>query len=432
MKVLLPIKNFEKQELIFQNSARFKIAAKGRRFGLTRGKANNLIAGAMLKTYKQGLWVDTINANIDRYVERYFLPTLKLLPQSSWEWKKQAKTLYIRDSYIDFRSADNPESIEGFGYDDVFLNEAGIILKNEYLWNNAIRPMLWEYQSPAVIGGTPKGGGLFKELFDRGNDESQPLYKSFRFSTFDNPYISQFKEEIENEMKSMPERVIRQEIYAEFLDDSGIVFRNVRDIADAEPQKPKSDHLYVMGVDLAKVQDFTVIAVYDRQTNRQVYQDRFNTIEWPFQKKRIVETARHYNNALVRLDATGIGDPIADDLIREKVAVEPIKFTNESKKEMIEKLSIWIDQQLIHILPIQETIAEFNNFTYDISSTGKVRYSAPVGFHDDIVFSHCLAVSGLYPLPKGVKIEEKTQLQEFYEAQKRGQKDDPYIEFEAI
>lgn len=432
MKVQLPIKNFAKQDLIFDDPTRFKIIAKGRRFGLTRGKANNFIKKALKKEFKRGLWVDTINMNIDKYVERYFLPALKPLPSSHYEWKKQARVLYIMDSFIDFRSSDNPENIEGFGYDHFFLNEAGIILKNEYLWNNAIRPMLWESQASGEIGGTPKGGGLHKELFERGLDPTQPLYKSFRFSSFDNPYIEQYRSEIEEEMRSMPERMIKQEIYAEFLDDSGVVFRNVRSIATSTPEKPKQGHLYVMGVDLAKVQDFTVIAVYDRATNKQVYQDRFNTIEWPFQKRKIIETARHYNNALVRLDGTGLGDPIADDLIREQVAVEPIKLTNQSKKELIEKMSIWVDQGMVSIIPIEESITEFNNFTYDMSSTGRIMYNAPIGFHDDIVIAHCLAVSGLYPLPKGQKAEEQTLLQEFYAAQKRGTKDDPYIDFEAI
>ena len=41
-----------------------------------------------------------------------------------------------------------------------------------------------------------------------------------------------------------------------------------------------------MGVDLAKYQDYTVIAVYDRANNSQVYQDRFNKLDWPFKEKK--------------------------------------------------------------------------------------------------------------------------------------------------
>jgi len=174
--VSLPILNFPAQQTIFNCPKRFVIVPKGRRFGLTRGAANNFIKKALQGQFARGLWVDTVNANIERYVERYFMPALNKLPQTMFNWRKQQKILEIKDSYIDFRSADNPENIEGFEYDEWFLNEAGIILKNEYLYNNAIKPMLWTQKTHGVIGGTPKGKGLFEQLYQRGIDPKQENY----------------------------------------------------------------------------------------------------------------------------------------------------------------------------------------------------------------------------------------------------------------
>ena len=392
----LPILNFQKQQSIFDSQVRYKIVAKGRRFGLTKGAANDFIKSALEGKFKRGLWVDVINSNIDRYIERYFIPHLNKLPRTMWEWRKQAKTLVINGAYIDFRSADNPESLEGMSYDKAFLNEAGIILKDEYLWNNAIMPMFWDYpELRAVIGGTPKGKGKFFELAERGKDSSQPNYEFFTFTSFDNPFLP--VDLIREDMASMPDRVIQQEVYAKFLEDTGVVFRNFLEIMDAEPQKPMTGHRYIMGVDLAKVEDFTVIAVYDAGNNRQVYQARFNQIDWGMQKARIAETARHYGDgtspASVIIDATGLGDPIVEDLARMGIPVDPIKFTNDQKRQMIEKLSNWIETGRIHMLNIPETRTELTNFTYDISeTTDRVRYEAPVGFHDDIVIAHALAV----------------------------------------
>ena len=396
------------------NPTRYKIVAKGRRFGLTKGASNDFIQCAIKGTFKQGLWVDTVNANIDRYVERYFLPEITKLPKDKWEWRKQSRVLYLFDSYIDFRSADRPENIEGFGYDKAFLNEAGIILKNEYLWNNAIRPMLWEYRPATVIGGTPKvGSHAFKELADRGQDPSQPEYKFFRFSSFDNPYLD--RESLEKEVLTMPENVRRQEVYAEFIEDAGAVFRKISNIMTARPMPPKPSSLYVMGVDLAKTQDWTVISVYDRTTNAQVYQDRFQQIDWNFQKQKISTIAKNYNDALILIDATGVGDPIVEDLIREGLAVEPYKFTNESKKQLIEKMVLYTEQGIISMIDIPDTISEFRSFTYDISTTGKLIYSAPQGFNDDIVMANCLAVWGLKPLIQAERVKEKTRIQEALE-----------------
>lgn len=286
--------------------------------------------------------------------------------------------------------------------------------------------MLWEYKPNTVIGGTPKGKGQFFELSLRGQDPTQQEYKFFNYSSFDNPYLD--TKALEEDMKSMPERVVQQEIYAQFLEDTGVVFRGVREIATATPEKPKPNNVYVMGVDLAKVQDWTVIAVYDRKTNEQVYQDRFKTLEWPFQKKKIKAVSRHYNNALVVLDATGLGDPIADDLIRDGVPVEPYKLTNQSKKELIEKLSVLIEQKRIKILNIEDTIAELNSFTYDVTNSGRITYNAPVGFNDDIVIAHGLAVWSLTPLYPEPNPEPVSLIQrEYRKLTQRG--DDSVYEF---
>lgn len=424
--VELAIKNFPKQQTIFSSPARYKIVVKGRRFGLTRGAANDYIEQSLQGTFKKGLWVDTVNPNIDRYVERYFVPHLRKLPNNLWNWRKQAKILEIHNSYIDFRSVDRPENIEGFGYDKFFLNEAGIILKDEYLWHNAIKPMLWDYSARGVIGGTPKGMGLFNQLAAYGKSGEFPDYEHFHFTSFDNPFIDH--DVLKEDMKNMPEHVIKQEIYGEFLDNQGAVFRNIKQAATAMPKKPKKGHLYVMGVDLAKVTDFTVITVYDRATNHQVYQDRFNTLEWPFQKEKIKGIAQMYNNALVVLDASGIGDPIADDLLRDRVAVKPIKLTNESKKQIIEKLVVWVDQEKLHFINLAETIEELTNFTYDVSSTGRIRYNAPVGLHDDIVISHALACWELQPVIAPQKQEEPSLIRQAFIKAREGYYEDAYDE----
>ncbi len=404
----LPIKNFEAQENIFNSKARIVAIHKGRRFGFTKGAANNTIKKALSGRYKKGLWVDTVNSNIERYVERYFVPALSKLPPSMWSWRKQQKILTINKFYMDFRSVDIPENIEGFGYDYMILNEAGIILKNEYLWSNAIRPMMWDYPCQVFIGGTPKGKGVFWDLCQRGRDPQQPQFATFHYTSFDNPRIP--SDIIMEDIRSMPERVVKQEIYAEFLDDTGVVFRDVAGVCVLGPQEPDTTHIYVIGCDLAKVQDYTVLTVYDRKTNEQVYQMRFNKLEWPFQKARIKELSAKYNNALVIMDSTGLGEPIHDDLVRDGVPCQPVHFTNDVKKQLVEKLSTYIELRYIKMLHIEETIQELLNFTYDYSEkTGRVMYGAPVGFHDDIVFSHALAVWGLYPLP-AIKQEPKLSI----------------------
>lgn len=396
----LSIQNFPAQQSIFDAPQRYVIVPKGRRFGATMGAANNFIRAALAGEFKQGLWGDVVNSNIEKYIQRYFMPELMKLPKNIWRWKRDPHTIYINGAYIDFRSAERPESWEGFGYDYAFLNEAGIILKNPYLWENAIKPMFWDSDCRAVIAGTPKGKGEFFKLYQRGLDPQQPDYISMKFTPFDNPYVNH--QRIYADMKDMSELAIKQEIYAEFLDDSGVVFRNVSQIAILDPLKLPSvnpEDIYVIGCDLAKVEDFTVIVVYNRRTNNQVFQMRFNKLEWPYIRQRIRDVSRKYNNALIMLDSTGVGEPTHDDLTRMGLPVEGIKFTNTSKKDLINKLSNWIELGHLKMLKLDETIQELNAYSYEISEkTDRFYYGAPVGFHDDIVIAHALAVWSLNPV----------------------------------
>ncbi|HEX2863051.1 MAG TPA: hypothetical protein VHN99_00670, partial [Deinococcales bacterium] len=166
---------------------KFRIFPKGRRLGATRGAAHACIEW-MLDGHAC-LWGDTIAGNIDRYVERYFLPVLTKagIPH---RWTGTGRVLRVGSGHTDFRSADRPENWEGFGYRHVFLNEAGIILEDRYLYENAVLPMLLDFPDAELIAaGTPKGRNLFYQLHQRALS-GEPGYHTRTFTTWDNPWLT--------------------------------------------------------------------------------------------------------------------------------------------------------------------------------------------------------------------------------------------------
>jgi len=232
----LPIHYHSNQaKIFFDSSEKKKIIAKGRRFGLTRGYAHRAIE-YLLDGVSPGLWVDTVNSNIDRYVERYFYPILSKLPQRYWKWRQQRKELEICGNKLDMRSADRPELIEGFGYKFIMLNEAGIILRNEYLFYNTILPMTLDFNPDFYVGGTPKGRGLFHELATKAQDPENKEQRFYHFTSFDNPHLGQ--KELENLINEIPGTIQKQEVYAKFMEDSSTVFRNLATCAVSEPAEP--------------------------------------------------------------------------------------------------------------------------------------------------------------------------------------------------
>lgn len=382
MQLDLTIPTFLKPAL--ENDTKFSIIPAGRRTGKTLNVQQWLLIELLKNPEMAGLWVDTTQANIDAYVERYFKKTLKPI-WSMCNYNQQKKLLTLPNgSYIDFGSAERPENLEGFQYSRGVLNEAGIILKKESLWNNTLLPMFKGKDTRVKVVGTPKSKNTFHKLFVRGNS-GDPDYRSFHYSAYDSPFWEE--EEIEKMRRTMPEEVFRQEMLAEFLDDAGAVFRNI----GGSIRKPAEGlSVDVMAIDLAKHQDFTVIMAGNREHKQIIEIDRFNQIDWSFQKNRIFNMWQKFGKPKVILDSTGAGDPIFDDLRNAGMSVEGYKFTNQSKAELIQGLSLAMDNGEIFYPDDRTLIGELEVFGYDVTPSGNIRYNAPEGFHDDTVIALAL------------------------------------------
>lgn len=190
----------------------------------------------------------------------------------------------------------------------------------------------------------------------------------------------------------------KPDIYRRFVlndwsvEAEGKTFKNIYRCVSGQLEGPKEGHRYILGGDLAKTHDWTVLVVIDRETRRVVYFERRNQESWNLQKARIKAVCAKYNNALCVIDASSFGDPIAEDLARTGVSIIPFKFTSISKEELIEKLIVAIEQRFITFPDIEVLIQELENFETTISSSGKTKYQAPEGQFDDCVIALALAV----------------------------------------
>lgn len=352
-----------------------------RRSFKTMGATRYIIEKLLDTPNSTGIWVDTINKNIDRYYERYFKP----LAGEVTDWNYQKKTLqFVNGSYLDFGSAESPENMEGFEYDYYILNEAGIILKKDSLWDNTLRPMFKNAKGGRILG-TPKGKNKFHKLCNLQAED----WCHYAFNIFDCPFYTQT--ETDKLKTETPQEVWKQEYLAEFIDGAGSVFRNISGcIQNENYDKPKPNYSYVMSVDLAKHTDFTVIYVAERETKKIIYQERFNQIDWGFQKLRIQSVYERFNIQIGIVDSTGVGDSVFDDLVNMGMYFQGFKFTSTSKNQLIQNLSVAIDNQDLTFFNFPELISELEIYGYEVSAMGNIRYNAPDGYHDDCVISLAL------------------------------------------
>ena len=376
-------KPFASQRNIITHPARFKTVCIGRRWGKTIA-ANRLIYRAALTDPGDYCWVapsyDESARGIDAARQAVNPDFLNIRG-------KPAVGYCDNGSRIFYKSADDPDpkGIRGHGFRGVILDEAARIPKDAY--DYVIRPTLADKAGWCMSVSTPKGRNWFFDQHTRGLDPSEDQYESWTFPSNSSPFFA--NDEWEEARRTLPEDTFRQEFEAEFLEDSAGVFRGVSLITGQSSCRHNGP--YLLGCDLAKHEDFTVLISMCEQCGECIGFDRFNKIDWPIQKARIAAFCKRYPGRL-QLDATGIGDPIYDDLRTYGLDVNPVKLTNTSKQQIIQDLIVSIEQKKIMIPSTWEiVINELKRYEYEYTAQRNIRYNAPAGYHDDCVIALALA-----------------------------------------
>jgi hypothetical protein len=330
----------------------------------------------------------------------------RLLPKETFvEYKADLRLVLLRPdgaehSVIEFKSGDNPDSLRGFGVHFFVMDEAA---RCPYDSAVSLMTTVTQTMGKGFFISTPHARNWFYDWYQRGEkffedgspkfdnpeDDEFPMWFSLRMPSWTNPHVK--LDSIRHMKKNLPDDVFRQEVAAQFLEDSAGVFRGVKDCIKGVLQPCTAGHRYIMGVDLAKLKDYTVLTVMDANTKHVVYHERFNKISWEAQYHKIIQVARQYR-ALAVMDSTGIGDPIVETIQAAGIPVEPYKISGTTaKQQLIEKLKISIEQQKISFPDIPVLRRELQSYEYKLSESGAIKYSAPVGQHDDCVISLALA-----------------------------------------
>lgn len=359
-----------------------------------------------------------LNRQIMRIMERkepgvcyYVLPTYRQAKQVIWdalindhvpmeivEKKNDSElAIYYKNGVIQrFIGSEDPDKHRGTNPFDVVFDEYAE--QQEAIWIAIFQPVLAENGGTATFGFTPKGKNHAWKLTQMAKDN--PLWFVSEKGVKD---TSVFKpEELEEVKRNTPSALFAQEYEIAFNEAAGAFFRRIREnIYDKQEQQPEYGD-FQLGVDLAKYQDFTVLTPFNLNTFRAYPQDRFNQIDWNLQKARIEATALRFK-ARVKIDATGVGDPIVEDLKARGLNIsddDAIKFTEVSRMNLLNNLAMLIEQDKIQLPNDEGLLSELESFQYSLTPLGKIKVMVPENMHDDRVFSLALAVHGVTsPIP---------------------------------
>ena len=337
----------------------------------------------------------------------YFLPTYNQARKVIWNGadksgmrfldhfpKELIKKMNETDMIIELKNgsilqmvgADNIDRIVGTNPVGVVFSEYSL-MKPE-VWK-LISPILAENEGWAVFVYTPRGQNHGYELLKNAQKnknwyvEILPVSKTKAVP----------EEVLEEQRLMMTQAWYEQEYECSFEANAQAVFKNVKSKTyNSNEWVFNEAGIYQLGVDLAKVSDYSVITPFDFTTFRVGPQDAFNQIDYPLQKAKIEAAFYRYNKARIVMDSTGVGSPIVDDLLVKGVNIMPYTFTTNSRRDLLMNLQILLEQGKIQIPDDPELIEQLEAAVWDITPSGLAKVVVPEPMHDDRLFSLALAV----------------------------------------
>ena len=235
---------------VFEDPARFKAVAAGRRWGKTRLAVIELLTRALanetvVNKKKRSL------AGVEAW---YVAPTYDQARDIVWDllkdlaapvidrtWENDGKIRLINGRCIQIKGSDRPDRLRGVGLSHVVLDEFAS-MKPE-TWDTILRPTLADVGGSATFIGTPLGKNWFYDLYR--NAFLSDDWSAWHFESEDNPYLP--TQEVAAAKASMPREIFKQEFEASFETSNKLIFPY--DLIECSPSDVPRDAAVYMAVD---------------------------------------------------------------------------------------------------------------------------------------------------------------------------------------
>jgi predicted phage terminase large subunit-like protein len=244
------------QQEVFADKTRFKVVAAGRRCGKSRLAATALIIEALrCPAGSAVLYVAPTNGQARQIIWDVLLEIGREVIQNSHINNMDITTINGAKIYV--RGADRPDTLRGVSLTYAVLDEVADIKPEA--WEQVIRASLSDKKGRALFIGTPKGRNWFFDIFKLGQSDDDHDWKSWHFTTKDNPLID--PSEIEAAKKSMSSFSFKQEYMASFDNAGSDVFKEEWIKYGEEPDYGS----YFIACDLAGFEEVSVQAANSKK-----------------------------------------------------------------------------------------------------------------------------------------------------------------------
>lgn len=381
---------------IARHPAKTKILSMGRRWGKT--VLGGTVCGNALAQHGRVAWIAPTYKNTRPMWRWLLLATADDVRAKRMAVSRSDRTIETkRGGFLGIFSGDNIDSIRGEAFHLVVVDEAARI--PETAWSDAIMPTLADYDGDAILISSPKGKNWFYHEWLKGVEQNAEI-ASWRAPTNDNPNPN-IRRAFELVRDRVPEDTYKQEWLAEFI-DAGSVFRNIAACMHAPKTTPEQHvgHMIVAGLDWGKQNDFTSTSIGCVTCKCEVARDRFNKIDYVFQRDRLKVLYKRWKVAKILAEENSIGSPNLEMLQRDGLPVYGFTTTATSKPPLIENMALAFEREEWQFQQDLIWTTELESFERTVSRiTGRSSYNAPEGSHDDTVIGRALMLWQSIHLP---------------------------------
>mgnify|MGYP003290966814 CR=1 FL=1 len=303
-------------------------------------------------------------------------------------------------SVIQFRSGESKDSLRGISLKRnalLCIDEASFISDEVF---GIILPFCNVYNNTKLLVSTPKfkSGAYYQHYKLALNQQSNHYLVDFK--DFDTSMLIS-EEQLEEAKKTTSYNIFLNEYLGEFLEERGNVFGEFGHIISNNVDL--LDRTFYVGIDWSqnKEKDNTAISIFNSQKQqvKLVYFNDKNAIETI---NIIIDLITEYNPIKITVESNSMGKTMYDLLVNElrkrkiTTKVQLFNTTNDSKRRIIENMTLLIERGATQLL--DDTEQKLELATYEIQSTksGKsITYNAKSGNKDDIIIADAIALDSI-------------------------------------
>ncbi len=234
------------QQKVFNDPARFKVVAAGRRCGKSRLAAWTLIIKA-LQTAKVTVFYVAPTQGQARDIMWGLLADLAH-PVITNKHVNNMEITLVNGSRICLKGGDRPDTMRGVSLEYLVIDEYADV--KQQVFEEILRPALADRKGDCLFIGTPKGRNHFYDLYIYADSEEDDSFKAWHFTSYDNETLD--PDEINLAKKSMSSFAFRQEFMSSFEALGSEIFKE--DWVQFSDDTPEIGDYYI-AVDLAGFED---------------------------------------------------------------------------------------------------------------------------------------------------------------------------------